>query len=60
MVYDINSEDVRDPEKYPDFAKLSKKFIITQNPGEIIFVPSGWHHQVHNMVTEPICLTLNP
>ena len=59
LVYDINSEDIRDPEKYPGFAKLEKKFIVTQNPGEIIFVPSGWHHQVHNMVTEFICLDLN-
>ena len=59
LIYDINSEDVHDPEKYPDFAKLEKKFIVIQNPGEIIFVPSGWHHQVHNMVNEPICPDLN-
>ena len=59
LVYDIHSEDVRDPEKYPGFAKLKKKFVVIQNPGEIIFVPSGWHHQVHNMVTESICLDMN-
>ena len=52
LAYDINSEDVCDLEKYPGCTQLNKKFTITQNPGEIIFVPSGWHHQVHNMVTE--------
>ncbi|CAI4228892.1 unnamed protein product [Auanema sp. JU1783] len=24
---------------------------IIQNPGEIVFVPSNWHHQVHNIET---------
>ena len=29
---------------------MQKKFEVIQNSGEIIFVPSGWHHQVQNMV----------
>jgi len=27
-----------------------KYFEVMQNRGEVLFVPSGWHHQVHNMV----------
>lgn len=23
---------------------------VIQNAGEVIFVPSGWHHQVYNLV----------
>lgn len=23
---------------------------VTQEAGEMVFVPSGWHHQVHNLV----------
>jgi hypothetical protein len=29
---------------------------IVQNDGEIIFVPSGWHHQVHNLDD---CISIN-
>ncbi|KAM7314818.1 2-oxoglutarate and iron-dependent oxygenase JMJD4 [Ixodes scapularis] len=25
---------------------------VTQEAGEVIFVPSGWHHQVHNLVSQ--------
>jgi len=27
-----------------------KYFDVTQNRGEVLFVPSVWHHQVHNLV----------
>lgn len=33
--------------KYPLFAK-AKSLTCIQNPGEIIFIPSGWWHQVVN------------
>jgi len=29
-----------------------KYFDVTQNRGEVLFVPSGWHHQVHNLVSQ--------
>ena len=28
---------------------------VTQGPGDVIFVPSGWHHQVHNLVRLRCC-----
>lgn len=28
---------------------LGKHFEVIQGPGEVIFVPSGWHHQVWNL-----------
>ena len=27
-----------------------EKYIVVQNQGDAIFVPSGWHHQVWNVV----------
>ena len=54
LVYDVRSSDINDPKKYPQFTKLRKRFEVEQNSGEIIFVPSGWHHQVHNMVISKI------
>lgn len=27
-----------------------KYLLVTQKPGDALFVPSGWHHQVWNMV----------
>ncbi|CAN0890361.1 Arginine-specific demethylase JMJ20 [Linum grandiflorum] len=45
-VYDI-LDDVNDA-KYPGFKK-AVWLTCTQEKGEIIFVPSGWYHQVHNL-----------
>ncbi|XP_010550689.1 PREDICTED: jmjC domain-containing protein 4 [Tarenaya hassleriana] len=45
-VYDI-FEDVDDT-KFPGFKKTTWLECI-QEPGEIIFVPSGWYHQVYNL-----------
>ncbi|MCI25199.1 jmjC domain-containing protein 4-like, partial [Trifolium medium] len=46
-VYNIFDE-VSDS-KYPGFKKAIW-LECTQEAGEIIFVPSGWYHQVHNLV----------
>jgi len=39
LVYDVEQCDGEDIEK----------FEIIQNTGEVVFVPSGWHHQVKNL-----------
>ena len=36
-------------EKYPNAHKLKRNYEVIQEPGDVIFVPSGWHHQVHNL-----------
>lgn len=51
LVYDAVSEELNDHTKYKmyDSEKL-KCFDVIQEVGEIMFVPSGWHHQVWNLV----------
>ncbi|XP_048579170.1 2-oxoglutarate and iron-dependent oxygenase JMJD4 isoform X2 [Nematostella vectensis] len=49
LAYDITSEDLRNPEKFPNAAKAKQPIVILQKEGEVIFIPSGWFHQVHNM-----------
>ncbi|XP_029649406.1 2-oxoglutarate and iron-dependent oxygenase JMJD4-like isoform X1 [Octopus sinensis] len=49
LAFDVTSEDVHNPEMYPNYQKLSQQYKVVQHPGEIIFVPSGWHHQVWNV-----------
>ncbi|KAG0345067.1 JmjC domain-containing protein 4 [Podila humilis] len=45
-VYDIdNPENIK---QFPNFDKAIK-FELFQNPGETLFVPSGWWHQVQNI-----------
>ncbi|XP_021341709.1 uncharacterized protein LOC110442430 isoform X2 [Mizuhopecten yessoensis] len=49
LVYDINSDELNDPKQYPCYSQSAARIEVIQEPGEVIFVPSGWHHQVHNL-----------
>ena len=50
LIYDATSEELNDYKKYKAYDKRSLKYIdIIQKQGEIIFIPSGWHHQVWNL-----------
>lgn len=52
---DVNTlleESVKDAAEAPNLLKEGKNAAylkVIQNPGEIIFVPSNWYHQVHNL-----------
>ncbi|CAL1539742.1 unnamed protein product, partial [Lymnaea stagnalis] len=50
LAFDLRSQELYDPDKYPDAASVVDNAItVLQNPGEIIFIPSGWYHQVFNL-----------
>lgn len=40
-------DDIREYERLFEQAKVIK---FVQEPGEIVFVPSNWYHQAHNLV----------
>lgn len=39
-----------DTKKFPNYGNSRRKMEVKQRRGEVIFVPSGWHHQVFNLV----------
>ncbi|XP_055955371.1 2-oxoglutarate and iron-dependent oxygenase JMJD4 [Patella vulgata] len=47
LMYDVNANI--DPSRYPKANQVHQKLEVIQESGEIIFVPSGWHHQVINL-----------
>lgn len=51
LVYDVNSADLHDANSYPNYSKVKLRIEVIQEAGEIIYVPSGWHHQVYNLVS---------
>ena len=57
LAYDV--DHLKDTSDYPYVSKLSMFYDIIQEAGEAIFVPSGWHHQVWNLVRIFIYVTLN-
>ncbi|TFK78339.1 Clavaminate synthase-like protein [Polyporus arcularius HHB13444] len=50
--YDVRNVD---PATYPLFSQ-AKPIVVEQGPGETIFVPSGWYHQVENLTA---CISIN-
>nr|CAD7570431.1 unnamed protein product [Timema californicum] len=49
LAYDATAPELHDSTMFPNYHKLCGHFEIIQKAGEVIFVPSGWHHQVWNL-----------
>nr|XP_054767212.1 2-oxoglutarate and iron-dependent oxygenase JMJD4-like [Lytechinus pictus] len=49
LAYDLTSPEMDDPKKYPHRHKVGEPLEVIQEAGQVIFVPSGWHHQVFNL-----------
>ncbi|KAH9498586.1 JmjC domain-containing protein 4 [Bulinus truncatus] len=50
MIFDLRSEKLYDPDLFPKALEaMDEAITVFQNPGEIIFIPSGWYHQVFNL-----------
>nr|XP_039264175.1 2-oxoglutarate and iron-dependent oxygenase JMJD4-like [Styela clava] len=48
LPFDVTAPEMQDMNIYPN-AQKAHCLTIVQKPGELIFVPSGWYHQVHNL-----------
>uniref|UniRef100_A0A2K6TIN7 2-oxoglutarate and iron-dependent oxygenase JMJD4 n=1 Tax=Saimiri boliviensis boliviensis TaxID=39432 RepID=A0A2K6TIN7_SAIBB len=49
LPYDVTSPALCDTHLYPRGRLACPPLEVTQEAGEMLFVPSGWHHQVHNL-----------
>ncbi|XP_036594338.1 2-oxoglutarate and iron-dependent oxygenase JMJD4 [Trichosurus vulpecula] len=49
LPYDVTSSALLDIKVYPKYPRCCPAIDIVQEAGEMIFVPSGWHHQVYNL-----------
>ncbi|CAH1388362.1 unnamed protein product [Nezara viridula] len=49
LVYSVESEHLKDNALYPNYKNLVEPFVLIQEVGDAIFVPSEWHHQVWNL-----------
>jgi hypothetical protein len=50
LPYDVTSSMILDAHLHPRLQPTTLPLEVIQEAGEMVFVPSGWHHQVHNLV----------
>jgi hypothetical protein len=50
LAFDLRSDALDDKVQFPNADSISRRFEVVQEEGEVIFVPSRWHHQVFNLV----------
>lgn len=58
LPYDVTAPELLDTRLYPRMQRSSLPLEVIQEAGEMIFVPSGWHHQVYNLVRLHMTLLL--
>eukprot|EP00941_MAST-03F_sp_MAST-3F-sp1_P003752 g3752.t1 len=59
LLHDAREESIAKASKLEwPFVATINRFEVIQEMGDIIFVPSGWHHQVHNL-TDAISINHN-
>lgn len=50
LAYDATLDELKDHTKYKAYDQRILQYIdVVQKEGEVIFIPSGWHHQVWNL-----------
>ncbi|XP_050798673.1 2-oxoglutarate and iron-dependent oxygenase JMJD4 isoform X3 [Gopherus flavomarginatus] len=49
LPFDVTAPGLQDSSIYPRYAQSCPPVEIIQEAGEIVFIPSGWHHQVYNL-----------
>ena len=50
LAFDLHSPEMQDRKRYSRYGDVTRRIEVIQEAGQIIFVPSGWHHQVFNLV----------
>ncbi|XP_027563138.1 jmjC domain-containing protein 4-like, partial [Neopelma chrysocephalum] len=53
LPFDVTAPSLQDRREYPRYSQSQPPVEIVQEAGEIVFIPSGWHHQVYNLVRPP-------
>uniref|UniRef100_A0A8C9G2F9 Jumonji domain-containing protein 4 n=1 Tax=Pavo cristatus TaxID=9049 RepID=A0A8C9G2F9_PAVCR len=49
LPFDVTAPGLQDRSVYPRYNQSQPPVEIVQEAGEIVFIPSGWHHQVYNL-----------